>query len=161
MKRLLIIPVILFVLGCTSPTQRIAVDAMHVAMQQDANIVHDLSTIAWQQSLDLSALEVEDAVKSGDVNKAKIALIKFSDNLSTVSFLRVENEKNRALFRIAQQFIFGQRGILDIVIEDLTQAKKNSDAKNPAPINTQTLVDQIIAELNKSVVTTQPVGGRS
>ena len=156
MKKYIILLVIgsFMFIGCTAPTQRIAERSMSVAMHYDSTIVDDLSNLAKQQALDASSKEIEAAFKDQSVDKAKLAATNLANTWESVGFLQLQNEKKRALFRIGQQFIFEQRGVLDIMIEELDASnKKSADAKDgKEAVDAQSMID----ELNKEIADSPP-----
>lgn len=136
--------------GCTSPTQRIAERAFTIAMHYDATIVDDLSTLAKQQALDASAREIDLAFNDKNVDKAKLSATNLANTWEKIGFLQIQNERKRALFRIGQQYVLEQRGILNILFEEAVQAKQNSDNKAKAIEGGQSVFEDMSNEIVKS-----------
>jgi len=119
---------VLLVGGCTSPTQRIATQALSRAMSQEDQIHNNLSDMVWQQALNVCAAKVDKAVEAGDKTSAASAIEDFSDATSNVAYLGVQHERVRSLFRMTEQYVWQQQGILDIVWREFKIAKARSDA---------------------------------
>ena len=120
----------LFIGGCTSPTQKVAIEAMRRGLTTTDQIHEKLADMAWQNALNGSWTELEAAIDSDDKAAAAAALEKFSDIASDVRFLDIQYERARAMLRVPLQYIYEQQGIVDLWWEDIKKSKARSDAKD-------------------------------
>lgn len=120
---------ILFI-GCTSPTQRIASHSLKRGMQQDADIVYDLSQLAKQQAVDKGVVKAKTGLDTHDDAMVRAAVEETANTFNKIGWLQIQHERAVALSRIAQMYIDSQQGIVDILIKEADEAKKRSDTKN-------------------------------
>lgn len=107
------VPLLIVILGCTSPTQKIANKSLEIASKQHDSIVVDLSKIAKQKILDAMIDAKGDSETITEL---------FNENEKVV-FLQIQNERANALIRLTQLYIGSQQGILDIVSKELEGKK--------------------------------------
>lgn len=110
--------------ACSSPTQVIAEDATKRGVKQETTIVNDLALMAGQSSLDEAKDDINEAVNEKDSPKAQAALLKHTQNMETIWFLKVQHERALALIRIGQRYIWEQKGWFNILMDEWDQAKK-------------------------------------
>ncbi len=130
MKYVVLMLVALFISGCTSPTQRIAIQAIDRAVVIDAQIFDNMSDMIWQSALNISALKIEAAVAARDTAAAFAALEEFSDAAANVTYFTKMNERTSSLYRLTKQFIWARQGVLNLIWKELQEAKSRSDAKD-------------------------------
>jgi len=138
---------VMFVLafsGCTKPTQPIAAQAIQRGMHHTDSIVDDLARMSKQAAVDKAVLDVKNAKTPEESQKA---VEKLATTFEKVGWLLVQYERGRNLTLIGERFIWEQKGIFDIVIDDITKAKDNVDGKNPT---TQPVTRADIENLNKN-----------
>lgn len=126
-------------LGCTAPTQKVAVAAEQVADRQDNTIVTDLVNLAKQAAVDAAAGKVAAAATKGDSDSAAAAAIDGMNAFDKIGWLQVEYAKSRAARQIVKQFLWSQQGILDLMLDKAYAEKALQDA-------------------TESTATTQPAG---
>lgn len=129
MKKIWIVGAIvaLLTVGCTSPTQKLAAVAMDRGMNHIADIEHDMSTLAKQQTLDLGVAEVKAAASASDPVAAEAALTKSFNTLNKIGWLQIEFEKAKSYIRLSQIYISSQQGVLDLLYRDFQKAKAAAD----------------------------------
>jgi len=124
-KSLLCLGAILIVLfwlpSCSAPTQPIAAQAMSIAIAQEQRIVTDLSNIAKQKTVDCAVSQVRDAVGDQDPDAAQKAVEKAVSEFDKIGWLLIQHERTKSVLRISQQFVWGQKGIIDILIDKADQ----------------------------------------
>ncbi len=125
---------LLFIFGCSTPTQRIAESAIQIGMRQESSIVKDLANMAKQFAVDKAVSEARLAASDVDADKAQEIVQNLANNFTKIAWLESQHERARSVLGLAQQYIWSQQGFLDILWRELKQAKEISDAKNPASI---------------------------
>lgn len=130
MKKL-IVCVILFMTGCTSPSQRIAVTAIQRGADQEHAIVIDLATMAKQSAVDNGVAQVKQAVAAQDANAAQAAVEKAVTQFDKIAWLQIQHERARSMIRLAQNYIWAQEGIFDILAKEVQQSIENAKEKTP------------------------------
>jgi hypothetical protein len=128
-KSVLVISIFsLFVIGCTSPSQKLAAVALDRGMGHMSTIEYDLVTLAKQQVLDLSAIEIKNAIVDQDEVGALAALEKSFNTLNKIGWLQIEFEKAKSYVRLSGMYISSQQGVLDLLYKDFQKAKAAADA---------------------------------
>jgi len=112
--------------GCTKPTQIIAQDALQRAKQQDNKIIKDLSTLAKQYALDITGYKMHSA--KDDKERDKIVL-SFMNELDKISFLQITHERVLRILGITERYVWEQQGILNILSEEWSEARKIAKKK--------------------------------
>ena len=123
----------LFNFGCTPSTQPIAQDAQKRGMEQEHKVVMDLSTMATQQALDATVAAVRGAVTAGDGDGAQKMVEKFANKLGKISWLKVQHERAQSLLRTGQRFIYEQKSIFTILIDEWKEADAINEREKNAP----------------------------
>lgn len=127
--------------GCTPPTQPAAERDLQVAAQQFDTITYDLAA----QAKYAAKKKAIDTVKaSNDPVEREAAVKELSKTYANVEFLRIQAERAQGLLRSGREWVRAQRGIFDVVLEDIKAAK--AAAVDPVDVPVITTV----------VVTTQP-----
>lgn len=131
MKRLINLAIVscLLITGCTSATQPFAVKAMERHLDQEQTIIYDLTRKGEQLSLDKAAAEMTVAVKSGDEKAAHKILESTANDMRLFGWYKVQAERSRSMARVAQTYIWSQKGILNILADEWSEAKAQSDKK--------------------------------
>jgi len=133
MKKKILIPVMFMsflLVGCTSPTQRLAAKSLSEGVDQSHSVFYDMSRIARQKILNAGAIAAADAAAAGDTARAQAVVKDVFDQMNTIDWLHIQWERSRALIRIGQSYIWEQKGVLDILIKELRQSKANYEQKN-------------------------------
>lgn len=118
--------------GCTDPTQPIASEAISRGVAGDDRVVEDLSTIAKQYAVDKGVASARAVAASGKGDEAQGAVESTANAFETVGWLQIQHERNRALIRVGQTYVYSQKGIANILVDEAKQAKKNADAAKAA-----------------------------
>ncbi len=130
-------------LGCTSPTQRLAAEALTRGVAHTHNIVYDLANEAKQAATDAADDGVRQAVRdavtaanNGDVpgiqeaeDRAAAIANKAFNKCNRINWLQIQWERARAYIRLGQTYVWSQKGVFDITFEELKKAKQQSDQK--------------------------------
>lgn len=130
-KKMVPICLIVFLIGCTAPTQPIASKSLSEGINQAHSVFYDMSRIARQEILNSGAADAAKYAKEGNAEQAQLVVKRVFDQMNNVDWLHIQWERSRALVRIGQEFIWGQKGILDIVVDDWEKAKDNYEKENP------------------------------
>lgn len=112
------------VIGCNQP----AIQALDHYQKTEQTVITDLSNVAIQQSLDAAAKKVEEAVAAGDSAGAVKALVDHNHLCETVMYLITQHERGKSIFLLARTYIASQRSYLEVLVEDVKEAKERSDA---------------------------------
>ncbi len=124
-----VIPILVVLIGCTTPTQYIAANSLERGVDQTANIVSDLSTMAKQYAVDMGVAEARLAATAGDADAAQVAVQKAVSQFDKIGWLQIQFERSRSLIRVGQRFVWSQKGVFDILISEYEEAKNRSDKK--------------------------------
>ena len=131
MKRLIVLIISLSLLvGCTAPTQPIADQAMSVGIAQAHSIVMDLIRLQMQRIGDSAIQSVRGAASSQDPDAAQAIVVSVMTDVQKVQYLQQQHERARALMRIGQQYIWEQKGIVNILIDEFQEAKEKVDGSH-------------------------------
>jgi len=128
-KKLIAIFMIVPLLGCTTPSQPIASKALSEGINQAHSVFYDMSRIARQEVLNAGAEAVAQAAEAQDPVAAQMVLKSVFDKMNKIDWLHVQWERSRAFVRIGQSFVWGQKGLFDILIKEWDKAKENYDKK--------------------------------
>lgn len=115
--------------GCTMPTQKIAAQSLEQGANHAHTVFYDMSRIARQSILDQGAASAVKAVQDQSTDGAQQAVKRVFDDMNKVDYLHVQWERARALIRVGQQYVWEQEGIVNVMIDEFEQAKKEVDAK--------------------------------
>lgn len=131
MKKLIALSFILILVttGCTSPTQRPAERDLQVAAKQFDTITYDLAVKAKYGAM-MNALGVIRT--SGDPEERQKAVVTMSDAYSDVEYLLIQAERAQGLLRSGREWVRAQRGIFDVVMQDMKKAQANANAGQPS-----------------------------
>ena len=124
---ILVSSLILLSVSCTAPTQPSAERDLQVASHQFNTITFDLAMRAKYSAM-VDALRVVKTSENAEEREA--ALIAMSDIYSEVEFLLVQAERAQSLLRNGRQWVRSQRGIFNVLVEDIKEAKVRADAKD-------------------------------
>lgn len=126
MKKYILLFVLVFVFaqGCTAPTQPIAQESFRLGIQQEHTIISDLSLISKQYAVDKAVADARAAAAKNDLDAVQMAVEKLASDFETVSWLQIQHERARAVMRVAQQYIWEQKGIFDVMKKEIEQASK-------------------------------------
>jgi len=130
MKRLTIttLLVCMFAVGCTKPSQKIAVEAMNRGTETNEKVVKELANYARHYvgeafNLRILALHTdgaEPAVITAQLNEMANTLIQ-------IDWLAMETyTKSREYLRQGQRYIWEQQGWADLLFRDLKAAKEQT-----------------------------------
>jgi len=128
-KFIWLIPILVVLAGCTAPTQPLAAQSLQVGADQEHSIVYDLATMARQSATNVGVAEAQAAALASDPELAKKAVEKAVSEFDKVLYLLVQHERARALIRVGQRFVWEQKGVVNIMIDEFKEAKKRSDEK--------------------------------
>ena len=117
---------LVFTVGCTTPTQRIAIQALSRGVSQAESVKNDLSKQLRQEILNSGAAQVALAAEKQDVAAAQVVVKSVFDKMNQVLWLHEQWERSRALMRMGQQYIEEQQGILDIIKKEWDEARRRS-----------------------------------
>ena len=117
----------LILIGCSTPTQRVAANAMTVGLRQQRSIVNDLVNIAKQGAVDKAIADAVKSVRDGNENAAQLSIETLANQFQKISWLEVQHERAVAVLRLAQQYIWQQQGVLDIYSREFQAAKEAVD----------------------------------
>jgi hypothetical protein len=134
MKKFTIFSIVLigvFIVGCTSPTQRIAQHSMEIGFKQEDSIVLDLSNMAKQFALDKAVAQARNGCEGGDLDAVQVSVQNFADNFEKITWLQLQHERARRVLGISQEYIISQQGILDIMLREYREAEKIAAEDNP------------------------------
>lgn len=123
-----IVPVLVLFVGCTMPSQRIAAEAIDRGAKQEHNIITDLTKIAKQSAVDNGVAKARAAAASNNPDAAQAAVQEAVTQFDKIAWLQIQHERARSLIRVGQSYIWSQKGIFDIMVEEFQEAKKRSDA---------------------------------
>jgi len=127
-KNLMVVCIFAFIMGCTSPSQKIAAESTKRGMEHVGNITYDLATEAKQSAVDMGVLEVKNAVAAQDEAAAVAALEKAFNKCNRIGWLQVELEKAKSYMRLSQMYIWSQQGVLDIMHREFKKAEAAANA---------------------------------
>lgn len=114
-------------MGCTAPSQRVAADALQRGVDQEHSIVSDLSTIAKQSAVDNGVAEARTAAANGNADAAQAAVEKAVSQFDKIGWLQIQHERARSMIRVAQTYIWSQKGIFDIMVKEFEEAKNRAE----------------------------------
>lgn len=120
------------VVGCTEPTQKVAVRAEQLRTETTDSVVDTLSRKANQQILDNTARVVEAAVKAGDAVAAKAAVQKGFNDAQDIAWEKEQYLKAKTVAVFVKLRLYSEEGLFDIVARRWNEASQNVDSKNPA-----------------------------
>jgi len=124
--------ILALLVGCTAPTQPWAEKNIKMGQAQYAGVVNDLANIAYQRTLD----EADRLVREKEDPAARsAAVVKMSDEYHKISYEEIEAAKAAELLRNSYEWIHAQRGILNILFEDIGKAIKQSDENDKIPVS--------------------------
>jgi hypothetical protein len=137
MKKFIIsIICIIFVFGCTAPTQPSAERDLQVAQKQFATITYDLAMKAKYAEF----MRAYDLVQtSQDPNERAQAVQQMSNAYTDIEFLLVEAEKAKGLLREGREWVRAQRGVFNVLIEKWSDAKKVVSTTSQPSVTTSKL----------------------
>lgn len=136
MKNYMIISAIfsmVVMLGCTSPTQPIAADALSRGVSGFNKTFDDMGRVAKQEILNSTAGKVNSAVEKQDPKSAAAALREGFNKRDDIEWLYIQKERSMSLIRIGQEFVWAQKGILNIMWDDWQKAKENTEEPTSQP----------------------------
>ena len=118
----------LLCLGCTAPTQPWAEKNLQIGQDKYDEVVKSLADISYQSALD-TADNIVRVSENGE--ERSNALIKMSDKYHQVSYLEVQAGRAGELIRNGREWVHSQRGVLNILWEDIQEATKRVEDKTP------------------------------
>jgi len=124
-------------LGCTAPTQPWAETNLQMGHNKYDEVVDKLAELTYQANLNEADRVVREC---DDADSRSEALVKMSDEYHKISYLQIQGGRASECLRNCYQWVHGQRGILNILFEDILKAKERSDEKDKIP--TSQPVDQ-------------------
>jgi hypothetical protein len=134
MKKLLIVGLMIGLFaGCTAPTQPIAVQALDIGTKQAHNVFYDMSRIARQNVLDRGGDAAQSAAEAGDAQAARQAVKDTFDSMNTIDWLHIQWERSRAFIRIGQQYVWEQKGIANLMAEEIQKAMDDAEKNREEP----------------------------
>lgn len=113
------------IVGCTSPTQPIAAQSLKVGLEQEEKIHNNYRNMSTQFIVDAQVAKAQAAAVKGDVVKAQQVVEETVNNLDVIRYLDVQHERAKALFRIAQGYIWEQQGVLNVMKNEWDAAAKD------------------------------------
>jgi len=111
-------------LGCTAPTQPIAMNALLQATRGESDVIHDFINLTQQAALDQA---VADATARPAEVKTIIEVM--GHKYEQVLALVVRHERNVQLLVIAKLYIGSQRGIGNILWDEVKEASAKVKAR--------------------------------
>lgn len=121
--------------GCTTPSNKIADEALARGLRHTDGVVTDLANqsryyIAQYHLERIKAAKGDEALVTQEVNKLVNTIIR-------VDWLAMDvYNKAREYTRSGQRYIWEQRGILDLLLEDFKTAKQRALGDDKAPDKT-------------------------
>lgn len=132
MKRIMITALLLAVFssGCTTPSNKIADEAFKRGSATESSIIVDLTTLAMQAVVDKQALAARTAAAVGNADAAAKAVTDMATAADKIFWLAYkQHARAKEMQRIAQRYIWEQRGWWSVLSEDFTNAKKQVDER--------------------------------
>ena len=130
MKNFLLTLIVCSLIGCTAPTQRVAEKSLEIGIRQENSIILDLINLNKQKAVNEAVRKAVSAAEANDLNAVQLAVEGLANEFQKVEELRVEHEKARQVLRIVQQYVWSQRGILDILLGEFQEAKSKAGGLN-------------------------------
>lgn len=136
-KAILFVPVLALsmLISCTAPTQRIASVAIQRGVEQEHNIINDLSVIAKQSAVDKGVAEARAAAIAGDADAAQSAVEKAVTQFDKIGWLQIQHERARSLIRFGQVYIWSQKGIFDLMVDEFKEAKNRANSNKTTAVH--------------------------
>jgi len=132
-KVLYFVCVVCLFIGCTRQTQPWAEQNLLLGHEKYTEVVKKLADYTYQGALNDANRVITSDIGSEERSKA---LINMSDTYHNVSYLEIQAGRASEMLRNTYQWVHSQRGILNILWEDLQEANKRVKDKNEdkAPI---------------------------
>ena len=121
----------MFVVGCTTPTQRIASQSLQRGVDQQHTVFYDMSRIARQELLNAGAAAAVIAAENQDATAAQAVVKEVFDKMNNIDWLHIQWERSRTLVRMGQQYIWSQQGVFDILKKEWEEAAKRAKTEQP------------------------------
>jgi len=115
--------------GCTAPTQPIAAESLRIGIQQEHTVVTDLANIAKQSAVDQGVAKARAAAEQSNPDSAQSAVEEAVTQFDKVGWLLIQHERARSMLRFGQMYVWSQKGVFDIIVDDFKEAKQRSDSK--------------------------------
>jgi hypothetical protein len=116
--------------GCTSPTTLVAITAMERGVEQNRLIISDFAKLAKQATIDRAASDVLAAFDKGDKPEAIKVVSRLATEWDKIGWLEKESIKVRwGLLGLVEQYLYQQKGILNILFEEWSNAKHASESQ--------------------------------
>ncbi|KKM63990.1 hypothetical protein LCGC14_1505930 [marine sediment metagenome] len=131
MKTSIIAICLMFVVGCTTPTQRIASQSLQRGVDQQHTVFYDMSRIARQELLNAGAAAAVIAAENQDATAAQAVVKEVFDKMNNIDWLHIQWERSRTLVRMGQQYIWSQQGVFDILKKEWEEAAKRAKTEQP------------------------------
>ena len=130
MKKICFLMSIFLCLGaCTPPSQRIASDSLQRGISHGHSIITDLANMAKQSTVNQGVAEARAAVLTANEQAAQDAVQNTVSQWDKISWLQIQWERARGLMRVGQQFVWTQKGIFNLIVDEFKEAKARRDAK--------------------------------
>ena len=129
----LLIAFVVIPAGCTSRSNKIADAAFERGNENTTSIVHDLYVGYTQMAVDRFAAAARAAAREGNEDAAAKAVLDFAAEYDKITWLaREQYGRSREVHRIAQRYIWQQRGWGSVLYDDWIRAEKEvAKEENP------------------------------
>ena len=112
------------IVGCSSPTQKVATSAADILFTQADSTTYDLVMVAKQQAVDKAAADVKAAVLAANSDAAVKAVETLATTFEKIGYLDSQYTKARAgPGGIVRQYIWQQQGVFDVLLKEAEQVK--------------------------------------